>query len=291
MGLPMDSRCYLCHFRRKLATAHKLGDEATVTAFARELMKLYLSAPEDAPSVWLNPATTELMDRFFGTGPDPMRRQKELSNAFVLKRLDAIRAKAHAAHDPVQKGLHLAIAGNYIDFSAYEDTLDAENLGDLDELIDSAEYPGMDEDVYARFLSELAQAKTLLYITDNAGEIVFDRVFAEILKERFPQLQITFCVRGGPAQNDATREDALAVGIPFPVIDNGTCIPGTPPELVSDECRRALETSDVIFAKGMANVETMLGCGYPIYYAFLVKCSRFAHHFRKPMSSPVLYRE
>jgi uncharacterized protein with ATP-grasp and redox domains len=109
----------------------------------------------------------------------------------------------------------------------------------------------------------------------------------------FPKLSITVCVRGGPAQNDATVADAEAVGMPFPVIGNGTRIPGTVLELASDELKTALSTANVVIAKGQANVETLLdtGHGYNIYYAFLVKCQRFVTRFGKPMLTPMLVKE
>ena len=121
--------------------------------------------------------------------------------------------------------------------------------------------------------------------------IGFDRIFAEAIAKIHPNLEITFCVRGGPTLNDATREDAAAVGIPFRVIDNGNLVPGTQLDLLSAEAKQAVETADVILAKGMANVETMLGCGYNIYYAFLVKCQRFVNLFGKPLMTPMLVGE
>ena len=121
--------------------------------------------------------------------------------------------------------------------------------------------------------------------------IGFDRIFAEAISAAYPQIEITFCVRGGPTLNDATREDAAAVGIPFRVIDNGNLIPGTQLNELGAEASQALDEADVILAKGMANVETMLGCGYNIYYAFLVKCQRFVNLFGKPLMTPMLVSE
>ena len=143
----------------------------------------------------------------------------------------------------------------------------------------------------ARFKAELAEGKSLLYLTDNAGEIGFDRVFAEVLREQYPHLEITFCVRGGPAMNDATREDAAVVGIDFPVIDNGSDIAGMIPELLGGEARAALETADVILAKGMANAESLYGSGYNVYFAFLVKCEKFMRIFQKPLMTPMFIQE
>ena len=137
----------------------------------------------------------------------------------------------------------------------------------------------------------MASGTRLLYLTDNAGEIGFDRIFAQEIARAYPQLEITFCVRGGITLNDATREDAAAVGIPFPVIDNGNRIPGTQLDQLGSEAAEAIRQADVIIAKGMANVETMYGCGLPVYYAFLVKCQRFCQLFDKPMLTPMLVRE
>ena len=158
-------------------------------------------------------------------------------------------------------------------------------------MLEKARSIEVDRAVYGHLLRDLEQARTLLYLTDNAGEIGFDRIFAEQLQRKFHHLEITFCVRGGNAANDATRADAAAVGLPFPVIDNGNLVAGTVPEQLSDEARQAMEQADVILSKGMGNVETLLGCGKNIYYAFLVKCQRFVNLMERPLMTPLLLRE
>lgn len=288
MSIGMDAQCYLCHFRRNLETARSLGDEATATAFAKELMQLYLSMPADAASPTAAPGTNALFQKYYGLEPDRYRQEKEDSNAFVMQRLDAIRQKVTGAGDPVYAGLQMAILGNYIDFSALQGEV---SFGKLDALLETAADMELDTQTYEQLRRRLEQGKKLLYLTDNAGEIGFDRIFAEAIHGAFPHLQITFCVRGGPALNDATREDAAAVGIPFPVIDNGNTVPGTELSLISEEAKQAMDTADVIIAKGQANVETLLGCGYPIFYAFLVKCPRFMDRFQKPKLTPMLVAE
>ena len=91
--------------------------------------------------------------------------------------------------------------------------------------------------------------------------------------------------------NDATREDAAAVGVDFPLIDNGNCIGGTVLSLLGEEAKEAFESADVILAKGMGNNETLYGCGYNVYYAFLVKCKFFEQRFGKPLMTPMLVAE
>ena len=81
------------------------------------------------------------------------------------------------------------------------------------------------------------------------------------------------------------------VGVPFPVIDNGTRIGGTELSQISQEAKEAFESADVILAKGMGNNETLYGCGYNVYYAFLVKCKLFMERFEKPLMTPMLVAE
>ncbi len=288
MSVPFNAECLLCHMGKTLKTAQALGTEEQVMAFARELMQVYRSAPPDAASPWFTPDTAKLLHRHFGLELDRFRQEKIDSNAFVMARLDRIQQRIRQAQDPVLAGLQFAILGNYIDFSALhgEVSFDA-----LDEMLTQAEQISLDLECYVNFQNDLEKAGSLLYLTDNAGEIGFDRLFAQELHRAYPHMAITFCVRGGPANNDATRADAQAVELPFPVIDNGNCIPGTQLDQLSPEAEMAIHTADVILSKGQGNAETLLGCGLNVYYAFLVKCSRFIQRFGKPKLTPMFLRE
>ena len=288
MSIAFDTQCLLCHLRRNLEVVKPLGTEEQAMAFAKDMMRMYLDAPADVGSPWFNPQTADLMQKHYGLPLDRMKEEKEQSNRFVMERLELIRQKVRSAADPVYAGLQFAVLGNYLDFSALQGQVSFEKL---EEMLNSAFDLDLDQEVYGSFCRELEQGKTLLYLTDNAGEIGFDRIFAEELAKRYPHLEIVFCVRGDICLNDATRADAAAVGIPFRVIDNGNRVPGTQINLLSEEARSALDTADVILAKGMANCETMHGCGYNVYYAFLVKCQRFVTRFRRPMLTPMLVKE
>lgn len=288
MSIVFNSECIQCHLRRNLETARSLGTDEQATAFAKGLLDIYLSAPEGVGSPWFGPATTDLYRKVYGLDEDRYRQEKEDSNRFVLERLDLIRARVEQAADPVFAGLQFAVLGNYIDFSALKNEVSFQYL---DEMLLEAESIDLDRACYRALCADLETADELLYLTDNAGEIGFDRVLAEQLHKAYPHLAITFCVRGAPAMNDATREDAALVGIPFPVIDNGNRVAGTQLELLGQQAKAALDRADVILAKGQGNVETMYGCGYNVYYAFLVKCSRFTQIFGKPKFTPMLLKE
>ena len=288
MAILTDTRCLLCHFNKNVAIARGLGSEAQATAFARELMKIYLDSPADVGATWYGPATAELFDKIYGTGPDRFLEEKRRSNAFVLERLAQIRTRIEGSEDRVLAALKFAILGNYIDFSALYGEMRFEKL---EEMLVSALEMELDMDVYRALCGELEKGGKLLYLTDNAGEIGFDRLFAEAIAAKYPQISITFCVRGGPALNDATRADAAEVGISFPVIDNGNLVPGTELKLLGPEAKNALEGADVIIAKGQANAETLLDSGYNIYYAFLAKCVRFMERYGVPKLTPMLIKE
>ena len=288
MSLSIDSQCLLCHMERNIQLVRPLGTEEQTMAFARDLMRMYLEAPADVSSPWFNPQVAELLHRHYGLPLDRFRQEKAESNRFVLERMEDIRSRIARAEDPVLAGLQFAILGNYLDFSALRGQVSFDKLSDM---LDQALNMDLDQEVYRTFRRQLGEGKKLLYLTDNAGEIGFDRLFAEEIAKANPQLEITFCVRGDIAINDATRLDAEAVGIPFRVIDNGNNIPGTQLDRLGEEARQALAESDVILAKGMANVETMAGCGYNVYYAFLVKCQRFVSRYHKPLLTPMLVRE
>ena len=288
MAILTDSRCLLCHFNKNVDTARGLGSEAQATTFARELMKIYLDSPADVGATWYGPATAELFDRIYGVGPDRFLEEKRQSNSFVLERMDQIRAKIEQAEDKVLAGLKFAILGNYIDFSALYGEVSFEKL---DAMLETALEMELDMDVYHSLCAEMEQGGKLLYLTDNAGEIGFDRLFAEAIAAKYPQISITFCVRGGPALNDATREDARQVGISFPVIDNGNLVPGTELKILGAEAKQAMDSADLIIAKGQANAETLLDSGYNIYFAFLIKCVRFMERYSLPKLTPMLVKE
>ena len=288
MNFAMDSYCLMCYLGRNIELVRPLGTEEQTTAFAKEIMKLYLSAPEGVTANWFGPAVADLLHEMYGLDIDRFRQEKEESNRFVLERMGTIRDMVRSAPDPLLAGLQFAILGNYLDFAALRDQV---SFDKLDDMLRQALEMELDTQMVEKLRSDLAGGKTLLYITDNAGEIGFDRVFAEEIARQYPQLSITFCVRGAVTNNDATREDAAAVGIPFRVIDNGNRVAGTQLDQLSEEAKTALETSDIIIAKGMANTETMYGCGHNVYYAFLIKCQRFIDRFGKSMFTPMLVRE
>lgn len=283
-----NTECFLCQLGRNVETARKLGDEQTATAFCRELMQLFATVADDVPSPGLAPEISALFQKYYGLPIDRFQDEKQQANEFVLARMDAIRAHIDGASDRLLAALQCAILGNYLDFAVLQKDVSFEKL---DMMLRQSHDIAIDADIFARFKQDLQNGKKLLYLTDNAGEIGFDRLFAEEIQRANPNLSITVCVRGGPAQNDAMRVDAEAVDMPFDIIDNGNSVPGTMISRLSEEAKKALAEADVILSKGQANVETLYGCGSNIYYAFLIKCGRFEKIFGKKMLTPMFVCE
>ena len=285
--MKLNAECMLCLLKRHIATAETVGSEEQVTAFARDLMTVMAQGPQEQSAPWYTPEITRLFTAHFGLADNRYADEKADSNRFFLEREEQIRAMVTEAEDPLYAGLQCAILGNYIDFSALQGEVSFDRL---DRMLSLARTFQVDPETFAALRRDLQTGRELLYLTDNAGEIGFDKIFLETIHGLYPDLAITVCVRGGPTQNDATAEDAAIVGMPFPVIGNGNRIPGTVLSEASGDLKAALKRATVIIAKGQANVETLFdtGHGYNIYYAFLIKCARFIRRFGKEKLTPML---
>lgn len=288
MPIPMNATCMECFLNKRLEKIRSYGTPEQATLMAKEMLNMLGQSGPEADSALLGGLVDARILEFFGITEDVMAQEKEMSNRFVLERIDSIRSRIQSAKDPLFAGLQYAILGNYLDFAALYGKVSFEAL---DEMLESAGDMALDMDCYRQFCQDLQTGKSLLYITDNAGEIVFDRLFVETIAENFPHLQITFLVRGKNVANDATRVDAAAAGISFPVIDSGYAIGGTALNYLSQEAKDALYSADVVLAKGMGNTESLYGCGCNVYFAFLVKCARLAEFFDAPLMKPLFVRE
>lgn len=284
----MNNVCVGCFMGKRLTQIDALGTEEQATRMGKKILQMYAESPPDMDSALLGGLVDAEICRFYGIDPDRFKEEKEMSNRFVMERLDVIRSRVEQAEDPIYAGLQYAVLGNYLDFSALAGQVSFE---DLEKMLDKAKDIDLDRQVYGDFCADLQKGGKLLYITDNAGEIGFDRVLAEQIGKKYPGVAITFMVRGGIISNDATREDAQAVGITLPVIDSGVAIGGTAISRCSEDAQVAIRDAEVILAKGMGNTESMYGCGYNVYYAFLVKCDRFVQYFNKPKMTPMFIRD
>ncbi len=200
---------------------------------------------------------------------DPYREAKIQSNRLALEMCPDLRRKILSSADPFETALRLSIAGNILDFGVGNLT-QARAASALAETIEDALKSPFVPDHAALLREAIEQAEDILYLGDNAGEIVFDRLFIE----RIPRHEVTFVVKGGPIINDATREDAELAGLTeiVTVIDNSSRAPGTILELCSTEFQQQFEAADLVIAKGQANYETLSETDKKVFFLLKVKC-------------------
>ena len=217
--------------------------------------------------------------------PDPYAKIKQQSNAFALEILPGLRRTVAESDDPLQTALRLAIAGNIIDFGVHSVKPELDEKLIHDSISTALEAP-LNMDAFRDFRDQVLASPRILYLADNAGEIAFDR----LLIEQLPIQRVTVAVKGAPIINDATIEDAHAVGLTeiVSVIPNGSDAPGTILEDCSAEFREAFDTSDLIIAKGQGNFETLSNVPRNIFYLLRAKCEVIARNLRVPVGTVVI---
>ena len=215
---------------------------------------------------------------------DPYREVKSLHTAAALEMLPEMEKIVRKSGDPFEAGLRLAIAGNIIDLGAKEKVFDEEITGILSEAMQQP-LCGADP---RQLKAEIDKAGSVLYLADNAGETVFDRMFLE----QFASEKVTVALRGAPAINDATMHDAREAGLHrvARLIDNGSGAPATVLSDCSGEFRRIFQKVDVIIAKGQGNYESLSSSDANIFFLFRVKCNLVAEHSGFPIGSLVLLK-
>ena len=248
----------------RLATEDEDLQRKVVKQVLKELITFDLNSPPPLMALVIARAVKEM------TGvDDPYSRIKKKYNDFALELFPLLEKKAMDAS--FDTALRLCIAGNIIDFGTHARVGRQKVLDTIDEAL-VMEINGEGE----AFEKACDNADNILWIADNAGEIVFDRLLLQKLDCR----KITYVVRGGPAQNDATLEDAEYAGLTgmVKVIDTGAAIPGVILEYCSERFRKAYEKADMIIAKGQGNFETLDSLDSRIFFLFKAKCQVVADH-------------
>jgi len=213
---------------------------------------------------------------------DPYLQIKDRFNKLTLQMYPKLKERIEASDDPLEIAIRLAVAGNIIDLGV--DAGLKENA--VEKAINESLTAPLNKETLGKFRNATNQAKSILYIGDNAGEIVFDRLLIEQLYTE----NITFVVKANPIINDATIEDAQIVGLTdiVKVIDNGSDAPGTILEDCSQDFRRQFDKADLVIAKGQGNYETLSDVDKDIFFILKAKCPVIARHLRCEVGEMIL---
>lgn len=266
--------CVPCFLRQALEASHAVTSDPIVhEKVVRETLRLAAGMSFNHPPPWMGQRIHRLLREVTGNW-DPYREAKRRSNAAALELYPGLKEQVAASADPFAAAVHLAIAGNVIDLGCKADL----HNGDVQRAIEEAMTAPVASHEIDALRQAIREAEAILYLADNAGEIVFDR----LLIESMPTDRITLVVRGQPIINDATRADAEAAGLTglVEVIDSGADVPGTILDQCSVAFRRRFEEADLIIAKGQGNYETLsqecLAAGQGMFFLLKVKCDVIA---------------
>ena len=273
--------CIPCFVRQTLETIKLTSDDSALHIRAlREILSILSQMDFEKEPVIMGREIQRLVQRLSGN-PDPYRALKRQFNQMALDLYPQLKKRVSDAEKPFEVAARLALAGNMIDFGTGRMLNPAEVTTTIETAL-SADLKGNIASLY----EAVSAARSILYLGDNCGEIVFDRLFIEQLTLE----RVTYVVRAAPIINDVTIDDARLTGMTdqVRVIDNGSDAPGTLLAECSPDFKKAFETADVIIAKGQGNYETLHNIDRPISFMLKVKCPVVAHHIGHVIGSYVI---
>jgi uncharacterized protein with ATP-grasp and redox domains len=274
--------CFPCFVRQALDAARLATDDEKVHAkVVREVLRLAADLDMGQSPPIIGQRIHRLIRELVGKD-DPYRNIKKRFNNLALQLYPELRKQIGNSNDQLETAIRLAIAGNIIDFGV-NNSLEEPHVK---ETIDDSLNGYLDSKQIYDFKDAVNAAEEILYLADNAGEIVFDR----LLIEQLPYEKVIVVVKGRPVINDATMEDASIAGLTriVEVIDNGSDAPGTILENCSQDFRHRFDKADLVIAKGQGNFETLSDVNKAIFFILRAKCPVIARHLGCEIGSMIL---
>ena len=280
--------CISCIVKKQEQLIRACTDEKKKSEFMHEVLGILYEHGREESAPWLSMKAEDVYRAYFGE-PRDYRALKHKYNQIMLSREEELEHKVRESEDILYACIKYVCAGNYIDFGALDDV----NEDILGRILEKADTETVSEKTYEKLQKDLKGAEHLVYVTDNCGEIVLDKLFIRLIKEHYPKLDITVLLRGRDVLNDATTEDAAETGMDKVArcIGNGSGMPGTVLKELSSEAANALRKADLVIAKGQGNFESLYGSGLNPYYLFLCKCELFVRRFGLPQYASVFAKE
>jgi len=272
--------CIPCFFRQGLEAARMVTQDEV------KQKKVLVKIAEVIPKFPLNSTPPEMgriihrIVRQLTESTDPYKEIKKHHNKTALKLYPELKERIAKAKDPLLLAIKVATAGNIIDLGANSNI----NIEDEIEKIFHQDFAIFD---YARFKKILKEVDQILYIGDNAGEIVFDRLLIENFKKK-----VTYVVRDKPIINDITMDDAIfcRMNEVAKVISSGCDAPGIILKDCSDEFLDHYKKAGLIISKGQGNYETLSDVQKPIFFLLKAKCPVIARELKCKVGDIVLKR-
>jgi uncharacterized protein with ATP-grasp and redox domains len=284
----LNSECVSCLVNKYLKKIPENTEESQKLKYMQRVLnivaeaKVWQSAPEIVPKI------TAAQKEIFGFSED-FTEIKKYFNSLMLGLESQLENNILNSKEPLKLAFLYAMLGNYIDFGAMLSV----DENKLRELLENAEELTVDDKEFRLLKEDLKKSKKLIYITDNCGEVVLDKLFIKAILKEYPNISVEAIVRGENVLNDATLTDAKQVFLDklVTVTGNGTNIAGTCLSKLPEDIKTKIDNADIIISKGQANFETLRYCGKNIYYIFMCKCQMFADRFGVPKLSGMLLND
>lgn len=272
--------CFPCFLRQsvialRLATRDKALQEIVLKSVLEDIAKADTSRPPAFTTTFIHRRIRQML------GKDPFKDIKSEYNRIALKLYPSLKTSVERSRDPLWTSARLAIAGNVIDFGIFTSV-------DIEGTIRRAFGAQLAVDDYDLFRDAISNADEILYLTDNAGEIVFDRLLIETLVSAGKKVKAV--VKGSAVINDSTLEDAEESGLTSVcvVLDNGSDAVGTILDWSPSSFQDTFKNAQLVISKGQGNFETLIGTEKDIFFLFQSKCDVVSKELRLSTGSMLL---
>ena len=272
--------CFPCFLRQaiialRFGTKDKALQETILKSILEEIGNADSSKPPAYTTTFIHRKIRQML------GQDPFREIKSEYNRIALGLYPSLKTAIAQSPDPLWMGARLAIAGNVIDFGIFTSV-------DIEGAVQKALNTQIAVDDFYAFKEAVLQSDEILYLTDNAGEIVFDRLLIETLSRLGKKVKAV--VKGAPVLNDSTMDDAEETGLAAvcEVIDNGSDAVGTMLDWTSPAFQETFHNARLVISKGQGNFETLAGNEKAIFFLFQSKCDVVSKELRLSNGSMLL---
>ncbi len=274
-NIPADCYCCIINQARSTVKYADLNELDSLEVIETAMRWLIISRHETIQVQQIvRKVTDETLKKCHSSNNDIYAKVKKSSNEIALSFVNTFQKQLDQSETPLELGIRIAAAGNIIDFGA-KDHAQLDIAKELS-IVNDLKFGKYD---FHTFVDRLKTTQKLLFICDNAGEIVFDKILMRVIKSIYPTIQIVAAFRHIPIINDATIEDAMDIGMQeyAKIISSGSVYPGTILGETSSQFRENYANADLIISKGQGNFETLLNeADERVFFLLRIKCETMA---------------
>ncbi|OSS41266.1 Uncharacterized protein DESAMIL20_819 [Desulfurella amilsii] len=286
--MKVKPECFVCFVSQAIRATEIISkkDEDAIRALknvSEVLSRLSYDVAPPLISEFVYGSITKTLDH-----DDPYSEIKNKYNKIAIAYIKNLKDYINNSEDKLQAAINISVAGNIIDFGSQIEKFN------IKETISKAINEGFLVNDIKDFKEKINKAKILLFLADNAGEIVFDKLLLETIKSLYPNLDIYIALRGKPIINDVTKNDIEGLGLEDigTIIESTKPTPGFWPDYCDEKCKKIYNSAEIIVSKGQGNFETLSEFDDDrVFFLFIIKCSVVEGYLKKPKYSHIFAKK